>query len=74
MARWKARRRTRCARGARARGGDRGGSDGGARADLGHDFYLFRNTATGELQVVYKRRDGGYGLLRAKPETAAHSR
>jgi len=30
---------------------------------LGHDFYVFLNTATGRLGVVYRRRDGDYGLL-----------
>lgn len=30
---------------------------------LSHQFYLFRNAQTDELNVVYKRQDGGYGLL-----------
>lgn len=30
---------------------------------LGHDFFLFYNMATSSYSVVYKRRDGGYGLL-----------
>ena len=30
---------------------------------LDHDFYVFINTATGRLGVVYRRRDGDYGLL-----------
>lgn len=30
---------------------------------LGHDFYVFLNTATGRLGVVYRRRDGDYGLI-----------
>ncbi|MBI4496589.1 MAG: ribosome-associated translation inhibitor RaiA [Chloroflexi bacterium] len=30
---------------------------------LGHDFYVFLNTATGRLAVIYRRRDGDYGLL-----------
>lgn len=30
---------------------------------LGHQFYLFINDATEEYNVVYKRKDGGYGLI-----------
>ena len=30
---------------------------------LDHQFYLFRNAETDELNVVYKRQDGGYGVL-----------
>ena len=33
---------------------------------IGHDFYLFKNDKTGELCVVYKRKDSGYGILEAK--------
>ncbi|MBR2592243.1 MAG: ribosome-associated translation inhibitor RaiA [Oscillospiraceae bacterium] len=30
---------------------------------LGHSFYVFKLTDTGETAVVYKRKDGGYGLI-----------
>lgn len=30
---------------------------------LQHDFYVFRNDASGEINVVYRRRDGDYGLI-----------
>lgn len=30
---------------------------------LDHQFFLFRDDATGGIHVVYKRKDGGYGLL-----------
>ncbi len=30
---------------------------------LGHLFYMFRNAETAEINVVYKRNDGGYGVL-----------
>lgn len=34
---------------------------------LDHQFYLFRNAETDEVNVVYKRQDGGYGVI--VPET-----
>lgn len=30
---------------------------------LGHDFYVFKNMDTGGCGVVYRRRDGNYGLI-----------
>jgi putative sigma-54 modulation protein len=30
---------------------------------LGHDFFLFHNADEDHINVVYKRRDGAYGLL-----------
>ena len=30
---------------------------------LGHQFYMFRNMDSGEVNVVYRRKDGNYGLL-----------
>lgn len=30
---------------------------------LGHNFFLFRNAATGGINVVYRREDEGYALL-----------
>jgi putative sigma-54 modulation protein len=32
-----------------------------------HDFYMFLNAETGEINVVYERNHGGYGLLQPKP-------
>jgi putative sigma-54 modulation protein len=30
---------------------------------LGHDFFVFRSADTGEVNVVYRRQKGGYGLI-----------
>ena len=30
---------------------------------IGHDFFVFRDAASGEVNVVYRRRDGDYGLI-----------
>lgn len=30
---------------------------------LGHAFFVFRNAGTQEVSVIYRRRDGGYGLI-----------
>lgn len=30
---------------------------------LGHNFYVFRNSHTDEVNVVYKRKDNQYGLI-----------
>jgi len=30
---------------------------------LGHDFFVFRNAETEGFAVIYRRRDGNYGLI-----------
>ena len=30
---------------------------------VGHDFFVFRNDESNEVNVVYRRNDGGYGLI-----------
>ena len=30
---------------------------------IGHDFFVFKNADTDEVNVVYRRRNGGYGLI-----------
>ncbi|HHV43675.1 MAG TPA: ribosome-associated translation inhibitor RaiA [Firmicutes bacterium] len=30
---------------------------------LGHDFFVFANALNGEVNVVYRRKDGNYGLI-----------
>ena len=33
---------------------------------IDHDFYVFREEDTKELQVIYKRNHGGYGVIQAR--------
>ena len=33
---------------------------------IDHDFYVFRNKQNNQLQVIYKRNHGGYGLIQSK--------
>ena len=33
---------------------------------IDHDFYLFRDRQSGELQVIYRRNHGGYGVIQAR--------
>ena len=33
---------------------------------IDHDFYVFKNKRNNELQVIYKRNHGGYGLIQSK--------
>ena len=33
---------------------------------LGHSFYVFRNMENSEINVVYHRNNGGYGLIEAE--------
>ena len=37
---------------------------------LGHDFYVFRNRYTNDINVVYKRKNTGYGLIETDGEEA----
>ena len=30
---------------------------------IGHDFFMFRNVDSNEVNVLYRRRDGNYGLI-----------
>lgn len=31
-----------------------------------HDFYMFRNADTGEINVIYERNHGGYGVIQPR--------
>lgn len=35
---------------------------------IGHDFYVFMNATTGLTNVVYRRKNGGYGIIKPKIE------
>ena len=35
---------------------------------LGHDFYVFMNSATNVVNVIYHRNNGGYGIIKPKDE------
>lgn len=30
---------------------------------VGHDFFVFRSDESGDINVIYRRRNGGYGLI-----------
>ncbi len=30
---------------------------------VGHDFFVFRNAETNQVNVIYRRKDGNYGLI-----------
>ena len=32
-----------------------------------HDFYMFQNSATNEINVIYCRNHGGYGVIQPRP-------
>jgi putative sigma-54 modulation protein len=36
---------------------------------LGHDFYVYTNVADGLVNVMYRRRDGSYGVIKPRIET-----
>ena len=39
--------------------------------NVGHDFYMFCNAETGEINVIYERNHGGYGVI--QPRNNGHS-
>jgi putative sigma-54 modulation protein len=41
---------------------------------VGHDFFMFRNADTGEINVIYERNHGGYGVLMPRGNGHTHGR
>ncbi len=33
---------------------------------LGHDFYMYKDSDTNAICVIYKRKDGGYGIIESE--------
>ena len=40
---------------------------------VNHDFYMFRNSATDEINVIYMRNHGGYGVIQPRPNNNGNS-
>ena len=37
---------------------------------IDHDFYMFRNSTTNEINVIYCRNHGGYGVIQPRPSNS----
>ena len=33
---------------------------------IGHEFYMYKDSETNKMSVVYKRKDGNYGLIESE--------
>jgi putative sigma-54 modulation protein len=40
---------------------------------IDHDFYMYRSAETGEINVIYRRDRGGFGVIQPHPGGDAHS-
>jgi putative sigma-54 modulation protein len=39
---------------------------------IDHDFYMFLNAETGEMNVIYERHHGGYGVIQPRRQAKVH--
>ncbi len=40
---------------------------------IDHDFYMFQNSETGEINVIYSRNHGGYGVIQPRADSKARN-
>ena len=38
-----------------------------------HDFYVFQNADTGQINVIYERNHGGYGVIQPRPNNGVNN-
>lgn len=38
-----------------------------------HDFYVFQNAETGQINVIYERNHGGYGVIQPRKSNGVHN-
>ncbi len=41
---------------------------------VGHDFYMFHNAESGEINVIYERNHGGYGVIQPRSNGSSNGK